>query len=578
MPTIVDRETDARFWAQTGYKPNQKLDPHDPQDAKMVPVWLDIQKKVQAEYDAGKLVTTFDHPVVAQNLAEAHAADQAATAHLDAATKTPDQATAQQHVHAAHAALQLGKVKVENAAAAQPPTVSPQLTHEASHAAAAAPPPPSAPASEHVANVQAQASHKGKARGLLDKETDARFWAQAHYKPGQRLDPKDPTDAKMIPLWRDIYRKVKDEYDAGKLVLTYNHPVVAQNLADAEVADKVAAMHLDAAASSTDPHAAQQNAAAAATAAQVSAEKTREAAAAQPPTVSPTLAKEASKKASAEHHPSPAGRDQLAQVQARGAAGRATEVHRHRHGRPRSTVSAQKIREHRSRAAQAARATGAPYVLVIERPDGTLDFRPFTTRAELEAEYAKIAELHDQYAYLAAFDVAASPGAPVVDSVGIAAAEHAEVPPLGPPPDHEGGRRRERGHGRRGSGDHRGHYGRGGRGEPLAPTEAAAPPPGGAPSEAAPSEAAAPEGAAPEAPPPSPEEKPKSSVGKIVAIVAAVAAGGGLLYAVTRKSSRGSSAGHTRTRTRTPKVIVATPTTSSAARVAPGLPVRALGA
>lgn len=577
MATIVDQETDARFWAQTGYKPNQKLDPHDPQDAKMVPVWLDIEKKVKAEYDAGKLVTTYDHPVVAHKLAEAHAADQAATAHLDAATKAPDQATAQQHVHAAHEALKIGKVKVQEAAAVQPPTTSPQLTHEASHAAAASPPPPSAPAREHVANVQAQAAHKGKARGLLDKEADARFWSQTHYKPGQRLDPKDPTDAKMIPLWLDIYGKVKGEYDAGKLVLTYNHPVVAQNLADAEVADKVAAMHLDAAASSPDPQAAQQNAAAAATAAQVSAEKTREAAAAQPPTVSPPLAKEAAKRASAEHHPSPVGRDQLAQVQARGAAGRAAEVHHRRHGRPRSTVSPQRIREHRARAAQVAHAAGAPYVLVIEHPDGTLDHRAFATRAELEAEYAKIAELHGQYRYVAAFDVGASPTAPVVDSVGVPAAEHAEMPP---PPDHDGheghgGHRRERGHGRRGSGDHRGHYG------PSAPplTEAAAPPGGAAP-EAAPPEGAPPEGASPEASPsegaPS-EEKPKSSIGKIVAIAAAVAAAGGLVYyATTRKPSRGASL--PRGRSRTPKVIVATPTTSSAARMSPGLPVRALRA
>ena len=41
-------------------------------------------------------------------------------------------------------------------------------------------------------------------------ETDAQFWAQTHYKPGQKLDPHDPTDRKMISVWIDLYRRVRE--------------------------------------------------------------------------------------------------------------------------------------------------------------------------------------------------------------------------------------------------------------------------------------------------------------------------------------------------------------------------------
>jgi hypothetical protein len=103
-------------------------------------------------------------------------------------------------------------------------------------------------------------------------------------------------------------------------------------------------------------------------------------------------------------------------------------------------VSPQKLGDHRARAAAVARSAGVPYVLVIEHPDGSIDHHAFASREELTAEYAKIAEHHDQYAYVGAFDVQASPAAPVVDSVGVPAAEHAEVPaPVEPgaPPSEE---------------------------------------------------------------------------------------------------------------------------------------------
>lgn len=35
----------------------------------------------------------------------------------------------------------------------------------------------------------------------LNQETDLLFWSETRYKPGQRLDPHDPADARMIPVW-----------------------------------------------------------------------------------------------------------------------------------------------------------------------------------------------------------------------------------------------------------------------------------------------------------------------------------------------------------------------------------------
>ena len=273
---VLDAETDARFWAQTGYKPGQKLDPHDPTDKAMEPVWKDIFAKVKREADAGKLVTTYDHPAVTQHLADAHVHDQETIAHLDAAATSPDLATAQQHVAAAATSASLSAQKASAAAAQQPPTASPQLTKEATQTATRQPRHPHEHVHHHLAQAQAVAVHKPTPQNVLDKETDARFWAQTGYRPGQKLDPQDPTDAKMIPVWKDVYAKVKGEDAAGSLVLTYNNPVVAQHLADAYVADKATHMHADAAAVAP-PHEIPQHVEAAATAAQVSRHRTTEA-------------------------------------------------------------------------------------------------------------------------------------------------------------------------------------------------------------------------------------------------------------------------------------------------------------
>jgi hypothetical protein len=129
------------------------------------------------------------------------------------------------------------------------------------------------------------------AKTTLDRETDARFWAQTGYKPGRRLDPSDPTDRHMVKVWLDVRRKVEAEDAAGALRITYDHPEVQGGISDAEVASAAAAAHLEAAASS-DP-AAEDHARAATDATRAAAAGAARAAAAQPATVSPHVAEDA---------------------------------------------------------------------------------------------------------------------------------------------------------------------------------------------------------------------------------------------------------------------------------------------
>jgi hypothetical protein len=143
--TVLDKEADARFWAQTGYKPGQRLDPNDPKDRAMVKTWLDVFAKVKAEDAAGKLVLTYIHPQVKQHLQDAAVASSAAAKHLDTAAATPDHAQRMQHATAAATALQASATSAQKAAALQPPTASPavvQASADEVHAAAAQPPPP----------------------------------------------------------------------------------------------------------------------------------------------------------------------------------------------------------------------------------------------------------------------------------------------------------------------------------------------------------------------------------------------------------------------------------------------------
>ena len=518
------KEIDARFAASSGYKPGQKLDPNDPTDKTMIPVWLDIQAKVKAEDAAGTLVLTYDHPIVTQSIAEAHAASQTAAQHLDAAASAPDPATAQQHMEAAAHHADVAAQKTAAAAAVQPPTASPEITQAASQAAAQQPKHEYKHGHQHVAQAQAEAAgnkvaqtqadasspdaapapehaHIATPRSILDRETDARFWSSG-YRPGQKLDPHNPNDAKMIPIWLDIFNKVQAEDAAGNLVLTYNNPVVAQHLADAHVADQAAAMQLDAAAAAP-PHEVPQHVAGAATAAQISAQKAHEAAKIQPPSISPQIAHAAAQAVRRAPPPPPhaPARDHIAHMQAQGVGHRAAKAHHHHHHarrgrRVKSTVHPGSLQNYRAEAAHLAHEAGAPFVLVIRHPDGSPEHRAFGSRAELDAAYAQLSEQHDQYKYVAAFDLAANPSAPVLDSVGIPAAEHVEAPAS-----------EDAGHGHH-------HHQHG----------------------------ADPTGAAP----PTEEAKPGWSTGqKIAAALVAIGAVGGLVYMSTRKSS-GKPSGATR--------------------------------
>ena len=263
---ILNKETNARFWAQTGYKPGQRLDPNNPLDKAKMPVWMDIFRKVNAEADAGTLVTTYDRPEVAQPLADAEVAQKVATIHVDAGAKAPDPDTAQQHVSAAMTAQQVAALKLKEAAQNQPPTVSPKLVDDAAREAAKTPPPPNAPAIDQIAHAQMQNGKNGQngkmlapeddpwsdryvpkserqpqpqpqpqqppqARpprpsrerpptAILYKETNARFWNRTHYKPGQKLDMTDPQDRKMSKAWLEILHEVEREADAGTLTFT----------------------------------------------------------------------------------------------------------------------------------------------------------------------------------------------------------------------------------------------------------------------------------------------------------------------------------------------------------------------
>jgi len=134
---------------------------------------------------------------------------------------------------------------------------------------------------------------------LLDREADARFWAQSHYKVGRKLDPRDPTDRAMAKIWRDVRAKVDAEDRAGRLVLTYDDPHVVRKLGDAKIASQTADAHVGAAIAEPDLMAASRHAIAAAIAAAAASVAAHEAASVQPPTVSPIVADAAAQEAAA---------------------------------------------------------------------------------------------------------------------------------------------------------------------------------------------------------------------------------------------------------------------------------------
>ncbi len=133
--------------------------------------------------------------------------------------------------------------------------------------------------------MQPELASRAASLPTIYQETDVRFWTQTHYKPGHKLDPNNPADQMMLPLYMQILHQVQEEDRTGHLVLTFLDPAVTQAINDAALAHDVATTHVEAAAAEPDPAAADQHVEAAAAAAAVQAVKLAEAAATQPPPV-----------------------------------------------------------------------------------------------------------------------------------------------------------------------------------------------------------------------------------------------------------------------------------------------------
>jgi hypothetical protein len=289
---------------------------------------------------------------------------------------------------------------------------------------------------------------------VLDRETDARFWAQTHYRVGHRLDPENPSDRAMMKVWLDIYAKVKREDQAGRLVLTYNHPAVEQHLGDAQLAMQAAAAHLDAAASESDPVRAQQHVEAATVATTTASTANQAAAALQPPTVSPSVVHAAAHEAAhgaavpppapiveqlppahpavssiaaqpvlpreiAEAPPAPPApsnamprrHQQLAVAQAVSAPAVAVAVHeeaqaRANQGAPPATGSlpAQTIAETRAIAVAVAEQAKGAIVGVLCTPDQRWSWLVFPARPAADDWYGAVTDAAETYLYVAYFD------------------------------------------------------------------------------------------------------------------------------------------------------------------------------
>ena len=65
----LNQEADLLFWSETRYKRGQRLDPHDPADQRMVPVWLDARTRIarsmtpQALRQSAAIRAAFDESV-----------------------------------------------------------------------------------------------------------------------------------------------------------------------------------------------------------------------------------------------------------------------------------------------------------------------------------------------------------------------------------------------------------------------------------------------------------------------------------------------------------------------------------
>jgi hypothetical protein len=98
-------QADMAFWAQTGYQPGKALDPHNPHDQAMLPVWQAVYQAVLAKWRAGTLAMSHQEGAT-QAVAAAHDATERAAASVAAASHkprgTPEEAAHLKDAGAAH--------------------------------------------------------------------------------------------------------------------------------------------------------------------------------------------------------------------------------------------------------------------------------------------------------------------------------------------------------------------------------------------------------------------------------------------------------------------------------------------
>lgn len=188
-PAQIAAETDARFWAQTGYKPGKKLNPaHDATDAKMARVWLDVQRKVAAQAKAGTLVLTYDHPIVSSALDRAEIAHDVTVAQLAAAAAAPTAEIRDVHLDDARAADAARQQAAAQASAIQPPTASPVIASIAAAEVVDSPSPPPSPASADPTTAAERALGQAQAQAAPAVVDDAHVAAIADANPGAAQD------------------------------------------------------------------------------------------------------------------------------------------------------------------------------------------------------------------------------------------------------------------------------------------------------------------------------------------------------------------------------------------------------
>ena len=321
-PRVLVEETNTRFWVDTGYKPNQRLDMTNAEDQKMAKAWREIFDVVKAEDAAGALVLTYNDPEVIQKLAEVQATDSAAAEHIEAGISATEETERQQHAQAASDYLDAGIAKLKELTGIQPPSVSNETIAETLSDEA-----PVTSAPDAVAHFKKFKQVSDSVKRMLFDEANARFWANTDYKRGKRLDPGNPMDLKQMPVWWNFYQQVQQEYEDGTFKATYKDPVVAAAIDNAEALDDTATQNLEYGRYAADQATQQAHAELAATADAMAREQMAGAAARQPPApAGSTAAAQEAARRTAPPPPSAPATDHLGYKQAQAAPAKVTKT------------------------------------------------------------------------------------------------------------------------------------------------------------------------------------------------------------------------------------------------------------